>query len=120
MLLIIAIISMLFAVTAYTIGVFSERRAKTLNNKHVIMFWIGLFFDTLGTTTMSIISGKITFNLHGVTGLLAIVLMMLHVIWATFINRKGSEKQKVKFHKYSLFVWLIWLVPFVTGMILNM
>jgi len=118
--LIIAVLSMLAAVSLYTTGVFSERKAKLLKKNHIFIFWAGLFFDTLGTTIMGKISQGISFNFHGITGLLALILMFLHVIWATVVFNKGTIKQKTDFHTYSLIVWLIWLIPFITGMLLNM
>lgn len=120
MLLIIAIISMLLAVTLYTIGVFSEKKAGHLNKKHMSVFWLGLSFDTIGTTAMGRISNGFTLDIHGITGLLALILMMVHVIWATFVLYKGSESQKEGFSKYSLFVWMFWLIPFGIGLVLNM
>lgn len=120
MLLVFAIVSMLGAVTFYTIGVLSERKKNELKVQHVIIFWIGLIFDTTGTTIMGRMSEGFSLNLHGLTGLIALLLMMIHVFWATYVVVKGSQEQKKKFHKYSLFVWLFWLVPFFGGMIMNM
>jgi len=54
------------------------------------------------------------------SGLLAIVLMFVHVIWATFVLIKKDEKMIVSFHKFSIFVWLIWLVPYFSPMVLLM
>ena len=120
MLLTIAIVSMFIAVTAYTTAVFSERKASMLHKKHLIIFGIGLLFDTIGTTSMGAISDGFTLDIHGLTGLLALILMLVHVLWAILVYYKGSESQKKGFHKYSLLVWLIWLIPFISGMILNM
>jgi len=120
MLLGIAIFSMMAAVTAYTVAVFTERKAGIIKKNHLYIFGIGLFFDTLGTTSMSLISDSFKFDIHGITGLTALLLMMLHVVLAIYIYIAGSEKQKTGFHKYSLMIWMIWLIPFATGMILNM
>lgn len=120
MLLIIAIVSMMLAVTAYTVAVFMERKAGIIEKKHLYIFGTGLFFDTFGTTSMSLISESFKMDIHGITGLLALVLMMLHVVFAIFVYFKGSENAKKSFHKYSLTIWMIWLIPFVTGLILNM
>ena len=120
MLLGIAIFSMMAAVTAYTIAVFTERKAGIIKKNHLYIFGIGLFFDTLGTTSMSLISDSFKFDIHGITGLAALLLMMLHVIFAIYVYLKGSDMAKKSFHKYSLLIWLIWLIPFITGMALNM
>ena len=111
---------MIAAVVFYTVGVFSEKRSHSLRTFHVILFWIGLAFDTTGTSMMSAMSDGFSLNIHGITGLVALILMAIHVIWATYVNIKGTETQKQGFHKYSFFVWLFWLVPFVLGMALNM
>jgi len=61
----------------------------------------------------------IQFNFHGLTGLLAILLMLFHAIWATIVLIRKDEAQLVQFHKFSFVVWIIWLIPMVTGMILG-
>ena len=66
---------------------------------------------------MGKIAGGLEFNIHGVTGVLAIVLMMGHAIWATVVLVTRQEKAIKNFHKFSLFVWLIWLIPFFSGMV---
>ena len=52
--------------------------------------------------------------------MIAIVLMLFHAVWATLVLVKGSEKAKVNFHKLSIFVWLIWLIPYISGAIFGM
>lgn len=119
--LIMAIITITLALVFYTIGVFSERKSGTLNKFHVIMFWIGLVFDTTGTTIMSSIANEGSLlSLHGITGALAIILMLFHAIWATVVFVKKNKEKLQSFHKFSIVVWLIWLVPYVIGMIIGM
>lgn len=125
--LIFAIVTITLALVFYTIGVFSERRAKSLNRNHVIIFWLGLLCDTIGTLTMGQIakagmgimssSGQM---LHGITGFLAIVLMLFHALWATWVLYKNDENKKATFHKLSIVVWTIWLIPYFIGMMLGM
>lgn len=110
------------ALVFYSLGIWSERFARYLKPWHLIAFWIGFLFDTSGTYAMSLIARK-PFNFtdpHSLTGQLAIWLMLAHAIWATIVIIKGSEKAKVGFHKYSLIVWLIWLIPYLSGMYLGM
>ncbi|MEF9951934.1 MAG: HsmA family protein [Clostridium sp.] len=125
--LILAIVAITMALVFYTIGVFGERRAHSLNKNHVIIFWIGLVCDTIGTLTMRSIatSGLVEVSalkstIHGVTGFLAIVLMLFHAGWATYVLCKNDEKQKETFHKFSMTVWAIWLIPYFVGMIIAM
>ncbi|WP_300257701.1 HsmA family protein [Clostridium sp.] len=127
-LLIPAIIFITLALIFYTIGVWSEHRAGILKKKHVIIFWCGLVCDTLGTYTMSRIVASGTDKaitptdllIHQSTGMLAIILMLIHAVWATVVLNKGSEKSKAIFHKFSLVVWFIWLIPYFIGMYIGM
>jgi uncharacterized repeat protein (TIGR03987 family) len=114
--LIISIITIVSALLFYTVGVWSERFAGKLKTWHLVLFWIGFVFDTTGTTLMADMAGKMDFDIHGITGALAIILMLGHAVWATIVLVTRQEKAIRDFHKFSLFVWLVWLVPFFTGM----
>jgi uncharacterized repeat protein (TIGR03987 family) len=116
--LINAIVFITLACVLYTVGVWSEKFQKKLKVWHVCVFWGGFVFDTLGTSAMgSIAGGLFQVNFHGVTGLAAIVLMLFHAIWATIVIVKKDEIMKLNFHKFSILVWIIWLIPMVSGMI---
>ncbi len=124
--LIIAITTISLALVFYTIGVWSERKANTLKKWHVITFWLGLLFDTVGTLTMERIArsgvettSPLSASIHGVTGVLAIALMVFHAIWATFVIIKNDEKKKQSFHRLSIVVWSLWLIPYFIGMIIG-
>ncbi len=115
-----AIVTISLALVFYTLGVWSEKFAGRLRGRHLVLFWIGLVFDTTGTTLMGEIAGGLNFNLHGITGVLAIILMLGHALWATLVFVRQDEQKLRDFHKFSLFVWIIWLVPYFTGMIAAM
>ena len=119
-LLLPAIVTITLALIFYTIGVFSERRSGSLKKFHVITFWIGLCFDTTGTTIMSHISGGSLLTPYGITGALAIVLMLFHAVWATVVFVRRDEARLHRFHRFSITVWLIWLIPYILGMMLGM
>ena len=69
---------------------------------------------------MGLLAGSIIqFNFHGLTGLLAILLMLFHAVWATMVMVRKDEKMIVQFHKFSILVWIIWLIPMLSGMILG-
>ncbi|MGN0427425.1 MAG: HsmA family protein [Agathobacter sp.] len=122
--LVAAIITITLALVFYTIGVWSEHRAKTLKVIHLVFFWLGLCMDTTGTMLMSRIADSSNksgmFSAHGVTGLLAIILMIIHAVWATIVLVKKSENASKNFHKFSLVVWIIWLIPYILGTVMGM
>ncbi|MCB2356958.1 HsmA family protein [Clostridium estertheticum] len=116
--LICAIVSITLALVFYTIGVWSEKKQGELKKWHLLVLYLGLVFDTLGTTLMSkIVNESFQINFHGISGLLAIILMLLHALWATIVLIKNDEKAKINFHKFSIIVWIIWLIPFISGAI---
>ena len=121
MLLTYAIIFITAALIFYTLGVISEKIKGVLKPYHVVLFILGLICDTTGTSLMAKISkDPLAISLHSVTGFLAIVLMLIHTVWALYVLIKGNRHQKETFHKFSLFVWLLWLIPYFSGMIYAM
>lgn len=117
-----AIVFMNLALILYTVAVWSERKQGVLKVWHLVLFASGLVFDSTGTYIMSVIAENPGFslNIHGILGALAIFLMLFHTAWAANVLWKKDEKLKKQFHKLSIGVWSIWLVSYVTGIILNM
>ncbi len=120
--LLLSTILITLALAFYSLGVWSERIVRYLKLWHIVAFWTGFVFDVSGTYAMSLISDR-PFNLlelHTLTGQIAIWLMLAHAVWASFVIKTGSEKARIGFHNYSLVVWLIWLVPYIGGMLMGM
>jgi uncharacterized repeat protein (TIGR03987 family) len=105
------------ALVFYTIGVWGERIQGKLKVWHLVFFWLGLVCDTWGTGLMMEMAGGLTFDIHGVTGVIAILLMMVHAIWATIVLIRKDQKAILNFHKFSVVVWFIWLIPYLSPMI---
>ena len=110
------------AFVLYTVGVWSEKIQGKLQRWHLILFWLGIICDLLGTVAMEQIAQHHieSSSFHSITGVIALVLMLLHSVWATFILIKKEEEWIIKFHRYSLVVWVIWLFPFVSGALFHM
>jgi uncharacterized repeat protein (TIGR03987 family) len=108
------------ALVFYSIGVWSERIQGRLKVWHLVFFLLGLVCDTWGTGLMIGMAGGLSFDIHGVTGVIAIVLMVIHAAWAALVLIQKNEKAILNFHKFSLVVWLIWLVPYLSPMALRM
>lgn len=119
--LIIPTILITLALAFYSLGVWSERLARWLKPRHVACFWIGFLFDVSGTWAMHRLTQR-PFDLcvpHTLAGQLALWLMLVHAIWAGVVIRKGDVEARQGFHRYSLVVWTIWLVPYFGGMVLG-
>ena len=118
--LILSTILITLALVFYSIGVWSERIAGRLKGLHLVFFWAGLAFDTTGTGMMFEMAGRIGTDIHSLTGILAILLMLIHAIWATIVLVRKDEKAIKNFHHFSVFVWAIWLIPYFTGFFVAM
>lgn len=111
-----ASVAITLALVFYSIGVWGERISGRLKPWHLVFFWLGLLCDTWGTGMMFEFAGGLTFDVHGLTGLLAIGLMFIHAIWATVVLARKDEPWINNFHKFSVVVWLFWLVPYFSPM----
>lgn len=117
-----AVVLISLALLFYSIGIWSERYSRYLKTWHVVCFWLGLLFDISGTYAMHLISTR-EFNIlepHTLTGQIALWVMLVHVVWATYVIKWGSEETHRKFHVYSIHVWMLWMVPYLGGMYLAM
>lgn len=122
-----AIVLITTALVLYTIGVWAERIQKVLKWWHVVFFALGLMADASGTYLMTLIAdsepsdatgvGAVLLAVMGVTGVIAILLMAVHLAWAIVVLVRGREREKHTFHRFSVVVWAIWLVPYLTGAI---
>ena len=117
-----AITSITLALVFYTIGTWAEKVQGRLKLWHIVFFLLGLVADSLGTAIMSDIAGQKgdVDPLHGITGILAIVLMAIHAVWAIVTYWKGNEKAMRNFSKFSVIVWAFWLSPYGLGLVLGM
>jgi len=104
------------ALVFYSIGVWAERIAGRLKPWHLVFFYMGLVCDTVGTGMMFDFAEGMTLDVHGITGMLAIILMLVHAVWATVVLVRKDEEWITKFHRFSVVVWVIWLVPYFSPM----
>lgn len=116
----LAVIIINLALIFYSIGVWSERFQGRLKVWHTVFFYLGLICDTWGTGLMFDFVGGMAYDVHGISGLLAIVLMFVHAVWATVVLIRKDEKMIASFHKFSVAVWVIWLIPYFSPMVFRM
>ena len=116
----LASIIITLALVFYSIGVWAERIQGRLKTWHLVFFILGLISDTWGTGLMFEFAGGLTFDVHGITGLIAIILMFIHAVWAAVVLIRKDENAIVNFHKFSVVVWAIWLIPYFSPLIFGM
>jgi len=116
----LSVILITLALVFYSIGVWSERISGRLKGWHLAFFWAGLICDTTGTGIMMEMSDANIFSVHGLTGAAAILLMLIHAVWASIVLWRKDEQAILNFHKFSVLVWVIWLVPYLNGFFVSM
>lgn len=126
--LMIASLAITAALALYTAGVFRERARRRIDAGTLALFWAGLACDTTGTTLMTMMARSGNAGapaIHGITGAAAIVLMLFHAGWAALVWLRGRkrdaaalERERV-FHRFSTAVWLLWLVPYLIGLLVG-
>lgn len=92
---------------SYSIGVWSEKIQGKLKVWHLMFFYLGLVFDVAGTSIMGSMAGKIDIikfilDFHSITGVIAIILMFVHAIWATIVLIKKDDVMIKNFHKFNI------------------
>jgi uncharacterized repeat protein (TIGR03987 family) len=94
------------ALLFYSIGVWGERITGKLKPWHLVFFVFGLICDIWGTGMMFVMAGGMTFDIHGITGLVVL------------LRKEGNAISN--FHKFSVGVWFIWLIPYFSPMFFNL
>lgn len=122
--LVASVVTINLALVWYTLGVWAERVQRVLKGWHVVCFGLGLASDATGTYLMTRIAAANAANgvpfsglveLMGWTGTLAIALMAVHFGWALVVLVRNRPQELASFHRFSVVVWAIWLVPYFAG-----
>ncbi len=114
-----AVLFMVAALLFYSIGVWAIFFRKQLRPWNVGLLWLGFLSDSAGTELMRRLAGSFHWSLHTASGVVALLLMFLHAVWATIVLLNRSTRPTGNFHRISLTVWAIWLIPFISGMLLS-
>jgi uncharacterized repeat protein (TIGR03987 family) len=102
------------ALILYTTAVWGERIGKKLKLWHLLLFIAGLICDGVGTAMMFKSAGGISFTVHGLVGIVAIILMAVNVVWAILVFFKKDETWETRFHQFSIVVWCLWLFVYIS------
>lgn len=122
--LVAAIVIITLALVFYSVGIWAERIQGILKPWHAVLFALGLVADATGTFLMTQIAGARRTegieasglsSLMAVGGTLAIILMAIHLVWAVVVLLRNREHEKLAFHRFSIPVWVLWLISYVIG-----
>lgn len=102
------------ALSLYTTAIWSERIKHRLRPWMLFIFILAFICDILGTSLMAKNHPQAHLNLHTICGLLALIIMLVHLLWAVdALARQG--RCLLLFHRFSIWAWALWLIAFVSG-----
>ncbi len=117
--IIISVISITAALLFYTVAVWWNWHTKRLEVRHLVLFWLGLATDILGTAMMSSSVEKVTYDLHTISGYTALVLMVAVTLSGSYALFQRSERVLTSFHKFGIPIWFVWVTSWITGVVLG-
>lgn len=104
----------LVALVLYTLAIWSEKIKQQLRPWMLFTFICGFVCDLIGTSIMGVQNGGLSLTIHGICGILALIIMLIHLLWAVDALARGGRCQAL-FTKYSIYAWGVWLLAFVSG-----
>ena len=113
-----AMLVMLLTLAVYTLTVYFLQRRKSL---YAVLLWLGFVSNSLGFGLIAGFdsgAGGAVATLCRVCSIAAIVIIMVHAIWATAVLVLKEEKSARILLRDGPLLWKIWLVPFLLGMLL--
>lgn len=123
--LIFALGAMILSLVFYTLGVIGERKSKSINKVNIILFWLGFICISIGIYFISgIVQSSIestdiaTSMLQSLVSMISVFIMLFHCVWGSWALIRNNESQQKIFHKYSLIIWIVWLVPYLISIML--
>ncbi len=109
-----------FALISYSIAFFYEQRKKILRRRILVFLTLGVVFDITAKTLMLLGSEKEAFLWLGVTGILALTVMLIDaiIIWRLKMKNGAYCHIPGSIRRYSRYAFTLWVVAFIAGEIL--
>lgn len=104
------------ALVLYSLAIWSDRIKKELRAWMLAVFGTALIADILGTVLLcAVVSDAFRVNVHTVTGLASLAIMLVHYIWALQAFLAYDRRSETRFRRWSVWAWGLWLVSFLSG-----
>jgi hypothetical protein len=115
--IIVGLVALLVALVLYTIATIGAFRAKRITRAHVIMLWVGVFFDVLATVMMALQIGGFGRDLHTLLAIIAWAGMTAGAGFATWATVTSNERISALTARWLLAPWAFWVLMFLYGMV---
>ncbi len=118
-LILFSVVLITLALALYSVAVWRSWRARRLTVATLLIFWLAVFSDAAATKLMGARVETITWDLHTITGYLALALMMALSAWGTLAVLGKREEWLTRFPSVAVPIWVIWVVSYATGVYLG-
>ncbi len=109
---------MLSAWGVYSLGVWLGKSGGRFKIWHLLLMWGGFLAALAGIDRMVRLAGGFHFSPHSSLGLFALLVMFLHLLWATLLAPRRGQGSPAGFQRFNLASWLFSLIPFLSSLTL--
>lgn len=118
-LILLSVVLITLALALYTTGVWLNWRSRRLTGAYLAIFWCAVTADALATRLMGARVETIRWDLHTISGYLALALMAGLTVWGTLALVRRRQDWIARFHSVALPIWVVWVGSYVTGVYLG-
>ncbi len=118
-LILLSVVLITLALILYSVAVWLNRRSRQLTMANIGIFWVAVGCDALATRFMGARVETIRWDLHTISGYLALALMAALTLWGTAALLRRRDDWIALFHQLALPIWVIWVGSYITGVYLG-
>jgi uncharacterized repeat protein (TIGR03987 family) len=118
-LILFSVVLITLALILYSTAVWLNWRARQLTITCIVIFWCAVASDALATRFMGARVETIRWDLHTISGYLALALMAALTLWGTVALLQKRDDRLASFHKLAIPIWVIWVGSYITGVYLG-
>ena len=118
-LILFSVVLITLALVLYSTAVWRNWRARHLSAGILGIFWVAVACDALATKLMGARVETIRWDLHTITGYLALALMATLAAWGTLALVAHREAWLARFHRVALPLWFVWVGSYLSGVYLG-
>ncbi len=118
-LILMSVVLITLALVLYSTAVWLNWRSRRLTAAYIVIFWCAVAADALATRLMGARIETIRWDLHTISGYLALALMAALTLWGTLALVTRRDTWLAAFHKVAVPIWILWVGSYITGVYLG-